>query len=322
MKRNYRASVRAEALSTRTIVHRLLLGVLLLASFVLLLDAREPEGKARVLENSLADGASPVVTAVGNPMQAVREAIASFHQFMAANKENLVLRQEVEELRAMKIEVAELRNDNAELRRQLNSMPHLASHYLTARLLTDFRGSFHHSAIINAGALQGVQKGQAVVSADGVVGRILQVGQTSSRVLFLTDNYSKIPVITEHSSQHAIVAGNNNDMPTLRFVSSMKGLEVGEKLVTSGAGGMFPRGLPVGVVKEIRPEGVVRVQPLAPLNTLNYVSVVQQPAIAEPEENPVPDEQPAVASPAAPVAAHAAPPATPPAPKKPAAAIE
>lgn len=315
MKKHYRASVRAEALSPRTILHRLVLAALVGTSMLLLLNAREPEGRARALESAITDAAAPIVEAAGNPMQSIRSGIASMQQFFAANEENKQLRLEVEELRALKIEASELRTENAELRKQLGAMPQLASHFLTARMLTDHRGNFRHSAIINAGSIHGVATGQAVVSADGVVGRVLQVGKTSSRVLFLTDSYSKIPVVTQRSGQQAIVAGNNDDLPTLRFVASMKGLEVGEKLFTSGAGGMFPRGLPVGVVREIRPDGTVRVRPLAPLHSISYVSVIQQPAIAEPEEMvapvagaPAPSATPshtgaASTSPAAPAAA-------------------
>ena len=119
-----------------------------------------------------------------------------------------------------------------------------------------------------------MRKGQAVISADGLVGRIAEAGQRSSRVLLLTDLNSRIPVLLESSRYRAVLAGNNTDRPGIEFLPVDAQVSPGDRVVTSGHGGLFPPGQPIGVVSSVN-DAVARVQPFIEWSRLEYVSVLR-----------------------------------------------
>ena len=138
--------------------------------------------------------------------------------------------------------------------------------------------------IIDAGGRDGVVKGQAVISEAGLVGHIVEAGERASRLLLLTDLNSRVPVVVESSRARAILAGNNSDRPKLRFLADNAVPPPGERIVTSGHGGVFPSGLAVGLVAP-GDLGGARVEPFADFNRIEYVRVVryQPPRLYEDE---------------------------------------
>ena len=102
-----------------------------------------------------------------------------------------------------------------------------------------------------------MRKGDAAVTGEGLVGRVAEVGERSARVLLLTDINSRIPVVIERSRDQGILAGDNSDNPRLLYLSHGSQLVPGDRVVTSAAGGAFPPGLPVGIVKSTDTGGAV-----------------------------------------------------------------
>ena len=102
-------------------------------------------------------------------------------------------------------------------------------------------------------AEQGVARGQAAIAEGGLVGRLTEIGSRAARVLLITDLNSRIPVVIHGSRTSAVLAGDNSDRPRLVFASEPKAIRIGDRVVTSGEGGVFPPGLPVGVVAAIDP---------------------------------------------------------------------
>ena len=90
--------------------------------------------------------------------------------------------------------------------------------------------------------------GQAVVTGEGLAGRIAEVGDNSARVLFVTDVNSRLPVLIERTRERAILAGDNSALLRLTLLQSVQGVQRGDRIVTSGHGGSFPVGIPVGEV--------------------------------------------------------------------------
>ena len=107
---------------------------------------------------------------------------------------------------------------------------------VTARVLTDHDYAFFKSIMINAGQTDNVEKGHPVVSGDGVVGRILEAGEQTSRVLLITDINSRIPVYLEKSGYHAILAGQNTGALKIDHLPADTMLKDGEYVLTSGKG--------------------------------------------------------------------------------------
>lgn len=117
-----------------------------------------------------------------------------------------------------------------------------------ASVIADTGGPFARAIIVNAGANRGVKEGDAALDRFGLVGRVVKVGARSARVLLLTDSASHIPVVIGHDGVRAILSGDSDGLPEIRFVPPGVTLNEGDAIMTSGDGGVLPPGLPVGVV--------------------------------------------------------------------------
>jgi len=145
---------------------------------------------------------------------------------------------------------------------------------LTAKILSSPYDGLHHFFLIAAGSQDGLNKEQPVVVKEGVVGRLEKVGSHVSRVLLLNDSSSRIPVVTSTSQQMAILAGEGTFLPALVYVGDVRKIQQGEQVVTSGMGGIFPAGLPIGIVDEIS-NNKIRVRPYAPFYSMDCVHILQ-----------------------------------------------
>src|SRR5690606_9817827 len=142
--------------------------------------------------------------------------------------ENERLRAQVEEFQSKERLIAQLESENDALKRQLNFVPEESFGYITATVVADSAGSFVRSILIKAGTEGGVRKGQAVVTGDGLVGRVHSVGQKSARVILVEDLNSRIPVMLQETRKRAILAGNNTKLPTLLYLSDKEDIKPGE----------------------------------------------------------------------------------------------
>ncbi|MCB9988606.1 MAG: rod shape-determining protein MreC [Rhodospirillales bacterium] len=173
--------------------------------------------------------------------------------------------------------VLQARQDSLEKLMNLKLPPQ--HHYITARVIADSGNSYVQSVIVLAGSPDGVRKGQAAISDNGVVGRVIETGDRSARILLLTDMNSRIPVMIEGKNDHAILAGNNDSYPELLHLPADTKAEAGDRIVTSGHGGMFPPGLPVGELIALE-DGRMAVRPVADLDRLGFVRVVDYQAVS------------------------------------------
>ncbi|MFQ5624537.1 MAG: rod shape-determining protein MreC, partial [Paracoccaceae bacterium] len=128
--------------------------------------------------------------------------------------------------------------------------------------------------LLNIGRQDGVIDGAAAMDDLGLVGRMSGVGERASRVIFLTDINSRVPVIVQPSGQRAIVAGDNSSVPLLQFVEDPEQIQPSDRVVTSGAAGLFPAELLVGQVAR-GSDGRLRVRPAADYRRLEFIRVLR-----------------------------------------------
>jgi rod shape-determining protein MreC len=121
---------------------------------------------------------------------------------------------------------------------------------VTARITSETNGPFREAILVNAGSLQGVQTGAYAENEGGLVGRVVQLGERSARVLLVTDFNSRVPVMGEASGMRAILYGDRDDLGSLTDLPERGRFIVGERVLTSSEGGVFPRGIVVGEVVE------------------------------------------------------------------------
>ena len=225
------------------------------------------------LRITITDAVAPVLGVLSRPVATVSDVVAEVRQFVNLRGEVGRLREENERLRHWQAAARKLDRENAAYRDLLNLVPEPRPRFVTARVIGDSGGAFVRTVLITAGAGDGVRKGQAVVNGDGLVGRVVETGARSARVLLLTDLNARIPVVVESTRVAAILAGDNTDRQRLVFLPDDARVSPGERIVTSGRGGMLPAGLPIGVVASVDGDSV-RVQPLVDWHTLEFVQVL------------------------------------------------
>ncbi|HVM84293.1 MAG TPA: rod shape-determining protein MreC [Candidatus Binatia bacterium] len=226
--------------------------------------------RARTL---LIDLIAPVMDAASRPIASARDAADQVQELISLKEENARLAHENQTLLEWQTVGRELQSQNASLRDLLRFTPDPRATYVTAPVIADTSSSYVRSLIVLAGESDGVVKGQAAITGVGLVGRVLEVGKRASRVLLLTDISARVPVIIERTRDQAVLAGNNSDNPELRYLPRDVDIKAGDRIVTSGIGGNFPAGLPVGEVVGVT-NGRILVQLYAQLDRMEYLRLV------------------------------------------------
>jgi rod shape-determining protein MreC len=221
----------------------------------------------------IADVATPVIAVVARPMDAVYSAGVWVSEMATLRKENVMLKNQNIELLRWQAAAKEMEAENASLRSLMNVVSVHKTGYITAKVVSDVGGPYVHSALISSGNEDGIKKDQPVIGASGLLGRVVDVGESSARVLLLNDINSRVPVIAERSRVKSILMGNNSGLPSLSYLPVDNKIEVGDRIITSGDGGIFPKGVPVGVVTKVE-DGLVSVQPFVDPAKVEYISVV------------------------------------------------
>ena len=219
------------------------------------------------------DAVAPVLDALSRPAESFSRAVVQVRQLSHLREENARLRQNDARLMQWQTAARNLEAENKILRDLLNFKPGPDPSFITVRIIADTGGAFAHSLIINAGARDGVIKGQAAMTGHGLAGRVAGVGSRSARLLLITDLNSRIPVLVGDSRTRAILAGNNSDRLKLVHLPSGESVNPGDRVVTSGHGGALSPGLPVGIVTMADENGVV-VRPFVLRPRLEYIRLL------------------------------------------------
>ncbi len=273
MKRHTRSSAITLALHLRPLIARVAILLLLSLSLGMVIVSRTPDNANHTLRTAIADVFVPVVGVLAKPADAFSALGEWVHETVILREENRVLKDQNTRLQQWQAVATELQSENGKLRALLKFAPTNKQAYTSARVAVDSASPYSRSALITSGADQGVEDDLAVINDSGLVGRVVEVGKKTSRILLLTDMNSRIPVLSETSRERSIAGGNNSDTLTLVYLPEDSKLKVGEKIVTSGDGGVLPPGLPVGVVTKIE-KGMATVKPFVDWYHLEYVSVV------------------------------------------------
>jgi rod shape-determining protein MreC len=222
------------------------------------------------------DAIAPIITYVGAPFRIIGEALSDITGLTQIRAENARLKAESKQLHEWYQTAMLLRAENQSLKDLLNVIPEPEQSYITTRIIADSGSGFIKSVLIEAGSDNGLEEGQAVLGSQGMIGRVIEVGKRASRVLLLNDINSHVPVVIEGANQRAILAGRNEDMLNLIHFPADVLVEKGSRVVTSGSGGMFPNGLPIGEVIEIK-NGTPLVKMYSDPYAAGYVQIVEKP---------------------------------------------
>ncbi len=246
---------------------------LVAAALALLLMGKAEPARMEAVRAKITDVAAPVLDALSRPAASTRMAVTELNALANIRTENQRLMSENERLLQWQVVARKLETENRQLKGLLNFEPGAEPGFITARIIADTGGSFVHSVMANAGRRQGVVKGQAVITGDGLFGRVQGAGAQAARILLITDLNSRIPVVVESSRVRAILAGDNTERAQLIHLAPGAIVGVGDRIVTSGHGGAFPPGIPVGLVTAVGEAGP-RVQPFVKRERAEFVRIV------------------------------------------------
>jgi rod shape-determining protein MreC len=244
------------------------------ASLIIMSKAENPNSVS--LRTSIADTLAPLMAVAASPMDAVASAGASIAGFVNLHQENIALRNQNIELLKWQALAKDIQQENDALRRLLHVVPQPGRSFVSARVVADASGPYAHAVLIQSSDVLTIKTHQAVVADRGLVGRVVDVGEKTARVLLLTDINSRVPVMLERTREKAVLAGSNDGLPSLLYLAVNTQVAVGDRLVTSGDGGVFPPGVPVGIVSANQ-QGIFKVEPFVQSSRLEYVSVVVTP---------------------------------------------
>jgi rod shape-determining protein MreC len=268
-------SVAKVTVPLRALLNRFALLFLIIAAFAIMLLGKADTFVVERARSGVVDVVAPVMDALSRPIATVSEGVDRVNRFFSVYEENAQLREQNARLLEWQSAALALAAENSTFRKMLKFVPERGASFAAARVIGDSGGVFVRSVLINGGTVDGIQKGDAVVNGDGLIGRVAESGRRSGRVLLVSDLNSRIPVVGEKSRVRAILAGDNSPSPKLAFLPPNAQLELGDRIVTSGHGGVFPAGLPVGRISSIG-EGGIRVQPFADFYRLEYVRIITE----------------------------------------------
>lgn len=223
--------------------------------------------KSRVM---VTDVFSPLMNVFAGPADAAREGSQSWKEWLDMRVENRRLLDENTRLKTLIPLAQQYEAENKTLRGLMKYKDDSTLSFLTARVIGEAGGTFANSAVVTAGSRDGVKKDMIALGEDGVVGRVIEVGEWSSRILLLQDLSFRLPVQIEENQVRAILSGEGDEPLQLLYVPKDIELKPGMRVVSSGHGGIFPGYLPVGVVSEVRP-GYIAVKPFSQIDRLHMV---------------------------------------------------
>lgn len=226
---------------------------------------------------------TPVFYLADSPNSVARGVSDRFLSYNELREQNEYLKQQLREIRTDLLRYDSLVQDNEHLRRLNNSPIKEDYRKLGAEVLMVDTNPFSHTIMINRGDRDGVYEGQPVINDEGVIGQVISVASSTSRVLLLSDQNHSIPVTVMRNGIRAIASGTSiiNELNIVNMPRNVD-IKVGDLLVTSGLGGKFPKGYPVAKVTVFdRKEGMqfaeIKAQPLASLDRLRYMLLIWLP---------------------------------------------
>jgi len=240
---------------------------------LLISDARAQNSPYQPVRAGVESVSGPVGGVFAAPVRWFGHASDYVGGYFFAVSENRRLKRELAELQPWRDQAIALKNVNARYEAMLGIRPEPPVAMRTARSISDTRGPFSNARLLDVGAARGVKVGNPVINEHGLVGRIVGTSSNVSRMLLLTDVASRTPVLVDRTDARALLTGDGSGNPRLEFVRGVGSVQAGDRILSSGDGGGFPRGVPIGVAAR-GIDGSWRVKLFSDRGAIDYVRVM------------------------------------------------
>lgn len=256
-----------------------LLAVIILLGSVLLYSYNlRHKDTTTFFERAVLTFSEPFQSVIDDSYQSI---VGLWHDYLFlvdVKKENAELKKEITGLRAKLQGVEEVALQNKRLRMLLAFVDDLDMPALPARVIGEDISNWARTVVIDKGLRSGLRHGMPVVAAEGVVGRVIKVAQNSSRVLLVTDASSAVAALIQRTRTRGVARGLGSDL-SVEYALNEADIKVGDLMITSGMGGVFPKGLPLGRVAMVEKDQFglfqrVRVETVVDFSHLEEVMVI------------------------------------------------
>ncbi|MEJ2199419.1 MAG: rod shape-determining protein MreC [Desulfuromonadaceae bacterium] len=253
--------------------------ILILAALVLYSQyLRQTEERTSLFEKVILQLAAPMQIGVDVVCETVYGWWRHYFWLVDTTRDNERLLVENRQLRAHLAQLKEIQLANERLQALLAFREQQALQALPAQVIGEDATSWFRTVMIDKGETDGVQEGMPVVVAEGVAGRVIRVADHQSRVLLLTDASSAVAALVQRTRSRGICRGQGEGL-SFDFALREKDIQIGDQVITSGTGGVFPKGLPVGRVARVAREEYglfqeIEVEPAVDFSRLEEVLVL------------------------------------------------
>lgn len=262
--------------------------VLIIVLFVIFSVSLKKERELNKVESFFKDTLIYVEKIVVYPFNYVKNKISDYNELKNVKKDNDILETSMDRILSIETENIELRRQLEALKEELNIDYSLTDYeYLNASVISRNVGYWYNKITIDKGSYNGVEKDMVVITSKGLIGRVINTTTFTSDVKLITtsDTNNKISVHISNgdTNLYGLINGYNynDNVLELEGISNTRDVNIGDRVYTSGLGGIFPSGILIGTVSEITTDSydlakVIKVKPSADFSDINYVSILKR----------------------------------------------
>ena len=220
----------------------------LVASFLVFTNTSYLSKGYAALRGGAGEFAGPTLSLISKPVKLVRHITDTYFDLIGARKENEQLKKRMGNLELENQRIPELETENKRLKTILNLMEQRKNTMVAARVIGEDVKNWFKCIIIDKGRDYGIREKMPVVTPKGLVGQAVEVDKWHSKVMVLNDTNSSVDVFVEGKNTRGMLEGTGQNTLKLKYILKNDEIEIGDKLVTSGKDGIYPKGVPTGIV--------------------------------------------------------------------------
>jgi rod shape-determining protein MreC len=234
-----------------------------------------------VAKTGFGEVSGPLLRIIGKPAEFIRYLYNSYVGLVGTNKENTDLRNKLAKLQMENHRIRELEQENKRLKTILNMMEQHPKTMIAARVVGEDVKNWFKCIILDKGKSSGITAKMPVVTAKGLVGQVVETDRWVTKVMVINDTNSSVDVYVEGRNTRGILEGTGQTLLRLKYIRKNDEIEIGDKLITSGKDGIYPKGLAAGIVTSVsrNKPGIfsdIEVMPFNNFNRLEEVLVVRK----------------------------------------------
>ena len=254
------------------VLRKLLVFVMFLGALLFVFMSKFSSNMVDKMSATMLEITAPVAHVLEFPARGIHHVYTYLYDVSHIFSDNRILREENQQMQFLQNKVRTLEVENQLLSRLLNYIPPPEVNFFSAKIVAESGDEYTHALVVYVGH-NTVKKGQVVLGNESVIGRVDKVSGNYAKILLLTDINSNIPVVIERTRARGILSGDNTENPQIIFTRPEDDIREGDLVVTSGVGGMFPSGLPIGFINSMQ-NGEIKVETIADISRVEYVRIV------------------------------------------------